>query len=891
MDQTQHTLEYGENEIPPEDIEISDVIGAGEKWRRDGWAVMTGIMQRLGWEKPKLDGCVLNEKPDAIEVFQPGSVWRSIVSRKRQEILDARSMSRASARTQDSESDLPTEHGGNSSDVKIVDKRYFEKGCKPSKHVDQIESIIQEFSLNEEQERAFRIIANHVALDEIEQLRMYIRGMGGTGKSQVLKSVMKFFERRNESHRFVVVAPTGNAASLLGGSTYHHMFGINDQQNLANSLLSVLKDRLVGVIHIFLDEVSMLSCKDLFRISERLSLITSSDDVFGGINMIFAGDFAQLPSAIGGEKVALYSRTVGTKGTTLHDQESGFGKSYWHQVNTVVILRKNMRQREQTDDDVKFRQALENMRYKDCTPADITFLCTRISSSIPGRPSILDDEFRNVPIITPRNIHKDAINTIGCQRFGIESGQKLTDFFSEDSLPGKINVNKRKKSRGTVQREVPTLTDTIQSLLWNAPHSSTKDHLPGKLSLCPGMPVMIRNNGATELCITKGQEATVYGWQTEKGSRGQLMLETLFVKLINPPRPTKFPSLPENVVPLTRNTNQTVFSLPDDTYLTISRSQIEVLPNFAMTDFASQGKTRKFNVVDLNNSRSHQAYYTALSRSATARGTLILQGFDSKKITGGASGMLRQEFRALEMLDYITSLRYAGKLSACVTGDMRKDLIATFRGWKGEHFVPQGVHKSIRWSKADPYIEDAMIEIDRTNLLEEREKRRKRVQKTRPVDTVKIDGNDDRDQSLVSPLGERRDGEQLGEKGRKRKYEVDDALAPPTEYSERQIKKLKTSAATKELLVTAKDSVVLVNMPPSLQWKENSCAYDATMTILYNTWQEDPAVMTEYFATTSLDASFSLSDSFWQVLSGLADFNDIRDTLQKELAARWPAEL
>ena len=143
--------------------------------------------------------------------------------------------------------------------------------------------------------------------------------------------------------------------------------------------------------------------------------------------MIFAGNFAQLPPAIGGEKVALYSRTVGTKGTTLHDQESGFGKSYWHQVNTVVILRKNMHQHEQTDDDVKFRQVLENMWYKYCTPADITFLCTCISLSIPGRPSILGDEFRNVPIITPHNIHKDVINTIGCQRFSVESGQKRSE--------------------------------------------------------------------------------------------------------------------------------------------------------------------------------------------------------------------------------------------------------------------------------------------------------------------------------------------------------------------------------------------------------------------------------------------------------------------------------
>ena len=57
--------------------------------------------------------------------------------------------------------------------------------------------------------------------------------------------------------------------------------------------------------------------------------------------------------------------------------------------------------------------------------------------------------------------------------------------------------------------------------------------------------------------------------------------------------------------------------------------------------------------MDLNNLRSHQSYYTALSRSATVEGTLILQGFDPKQITGGCSVALRQEFRELELLDEI----------------------------------------------------------------------------------------------------------------------------------------------------------------------------------------------------------------------------------------------
>ena len=89
-----------------------------------------------------------------------------------------------------------------------------------------------------------------------------------------------------------------------------------------------------------------------------------------------------------------------------------------------------------------------------------------------------------------------------------------------------------------------------------------------------------------------------------------------------------------------------------------------------MTDFGSQGKTWPYNVGDLNNLQTHQSYYTALSRSASAEGTLILQGFYPRKITGKCSGALRQEFRELEILDKITRLRYEGKLPIKVQGDI-----------------------------------------------------------------------------------------------------------------------------------------------------------------------------------------------------------------------------
>lgn len=159
------------------------------------------------------------------------------------------------------------------------------------------------------------------------------------------------------------------------------------------------------------------------------------------------------------------------------------------------------------------------------------------------------------------------------------------------------------------------------------------------------MPVMIRHNFATELCITKGQEGVVFGWQTVAGPAGKLVLDTLFVKLLNPLKEINLPGLPTNIVPIPKTSQVITCELPCGSTVTVDHLQVQVLPNFSMTDYAAQGKTRPINVVELNKCRDHCSYYTCLSRSSTAEGTIILQGFDSAKITNGASGYLRQEFR------------------------------------------------------------------------------------------------------------------------------------------------------------------------------------------------------------------------------------------------------
>ena len=97
-----------------------------------------------------------------------------------------------------------------------------------------------------------------------------------------------------------------------------------------------MKEKLLGVKYIFLDEVSMLSCHDMYKISAQLAKAFNNCDLtFGGVNMIFAGDFAQLPPVLGGESHALYSGIIGNRvysSLTHYDQESAIGKALWHQI-------------------------------------------------------------------------------------------------------------------------------------------------------------------------------------------------------------------------------------------------------------------------------------------------------------------------------------------------------------------------------------------------------------------------------------------------------------------------------------------------------------------------------------------------------------------------------
>ena len=115
---------------------------------------------------------------------------------------------------------------------------------------------------------------------------MYISGMEGTGKSQVIKALTSFFERQNESHHIIITAPTGTAVALVGGSTYHSILGINDKSGSSISMAKV-RTRLNGADYMFLDEVSMICCHDLYNISAQLAkTFNEPNKPFSGLNIL-----------------------------------------------------------------------------------------------------------------------------------------------------------------------------------------------------------------------------------------------------------------------------------------------------------------------------------------------------------------------------------------------------------------------------------------------------------------------------------------------------------------------------------------------------------------------------------------------------------------------------
>jgi hypothetical protein len=213
-----------------------------------------------------------------------------------------------------------------------------ESTTEPADTVLSIDDVIAEYTLNTEQSRALRLIAEHSLEKGDQPLRMFLGGPGGTGKSRVLNALTDFFRRRSQERRFRLASYTGDAARNISGMTLHaapnlgqkSKFGLNSKAR--RDLMSMWE----GVGYLLIDEVSTTGCALPNDISKALSIAKGNTDAFGGINIIFAGDFSQLPPV--GQK-RLYANII-TPGA-LYNADTGpkqnivSGKLLWLSVKTV----------------------------------------------------------------------------------------------------------------------------------------------------------------------------------------------------------------------------------------------------------------------------------------------------------------------------------------------------------------------------------------------------------------------------------------------------------------------------------------------------------------------------------------------------------------------------
>ena len=155
-------------------------------------------------------------------------------------------------------------------------------------------AIYSEMALSPEQEEGLAAFQ--------DGRNLFLTGPGGSGKTELIKRMVADAAARGK--KVQVCALTGCAAILLNccAKTVHSWAGIGlangDTHSIATKVLNDKKKtkrwREVGVL--IIDEVSMMSQK-LFELLDELGKRTRKEFYrpFGGIQLVFSGDFYQLP--------------------------------------------------------------------------------------------------------------------------------------------------------------------------------------------------------------------------------------------------------------------------------------------------------------------------------------------------------------------------------------------------------------------------------------------------------------------------------------------------------------------------------------------------------------------------------------------------------------------
>ncbi len=174
------------------------------------------------------------------------------------------------------------------------------------------------------------------ALDILKMgANVFLTGPAGSGKTFVLNQYINYLKEGNVP--VAITASTGIAATHLGGVTVHSWSGLGikdylteyDIENLLEKEYLFNRHKKTKVL--IIDEVSMLSANQLSMVEYICRAFKGNGKVFGGMQIIFCGDFFQLPPISKGE----------------NENNFAFTSPVWESLNiNICYLSENHRHKE-----------------------------------------------------------------------------------------------------------------------------------------------------------------------------------------------------------------------------------------------------------------------------------------------------------------------------------------------------------------------------------------------------------------------------------------------------------------------------------------------------------------------------------------------------------------
>jgi hypothetical protein len=326
-----------------------------------------------------------------------------------------------------------------------------------------------------------------------DQLICFLSGPGGSGKSAVIKAVTSYAKYfcvnlgiGFNSRVVVVTAITGAAAVSIRGGTTSKALGLNKKTtNFSDHEIEDWNNTLLVII----DEVSFSNRNEIEKADINLRALKENGNYkFGGVDVVFAGDFSQL-TPVQGKPIYL------EKDFIIWDD--------W--VHTFLELKTNHRFKK----DPVWGRTLSRYREFGPTENDIQAINSRIINSAKG-PSE-NDIPNDVTYATKTNVDRMAINDgIFASHIRATHSTNPTVLPPEHTICIKAGKLQWWKSISPRKKEYKEFNELSKDILYacvgeahvkSSGNSKTHDPL---LKLYFGRPLMINDNLDVKKCIANG---------------------------------------------------------------------------------------------------------------------------------------------------------------------------------------------------------------------------------------------------------------------------------------------------------------------------------------------------------------------------------------------------